>query len=78
MLVGGMFLDMRQFASLRVPDFKATATADERDLALQVQLFAKVVREKKAALRRLGQPNDDEYAADRDGNGVPRIAHAQP
>ena len=50
MLIGGMFLGMRQFAPLQVPDFKAAAAADQRHLALQIQLFAKIVRQEKAAL----------------------------
>ena len=41
---------MGEFAPLQVPDFEATATADERDLAFQLEPFAKVVRQEEATL----------------------------
>ena len=41
---------MGEFAPLQIPDFKATTAADERDLTLQLQLFAKIVGQEEATL----------------------------
>ena len=41
---------MGAFPPGQVPDFKATAAADKRDLALQFKRLAKFIRKKKAAL----------------------------
>ncbi len=50
MLVGGMFIGVRAFPACQVPDFKTAAAADEGDLAFQVKLLAKIVRQEKPAL----------------------------
>ena len=39
-----------RFAPLQIPDFKTAATADERDLALQLEFFAKFIGENETAL----------------------------
>ena len=50
MLIGRMFLGVRAFPPLRIPDFKTTAAADERDLAFELEQFAKLIRQNEAAL----------------------------
>ncbi len=50
MLVGGMFVLMRTFPASEVPDFETAGAAHERDLAFQIELFAKVIGQKEAAL----------------------------
>ena len=50
MLISGMFLRMRAFPALRIPDFKTAAAADESDLGFELEQFAKLIGEEKAAL----------------------------
>jgi hypothetical protein len=45
-----MLFGMGEFAPLQIPDLKATTAADERDLTLQLQLFAKIVGQEEASL----------------------------
>jgi hypothetical protein len=50
MLVSGSFLFVRALPALQIPNFKAAATADERDLAFQPNVFAKLLRQNETAL----------------------------
>jgi len=45
-----MFLRVRAFAALRIPNFKTTAAADERHLAFELEHFAKFIREEETTL----------------------------
>ena len=45
-----MFLRVRAFAALRIPNFKTTAPADERHLAFELEHFAKLIREEETTL----------------------------
>ena len=49
-LVGGGFLFVRAFPPLQIPNFKTAAAADERDLAFQAELLAKIFRQNEPAL----------------------------
>ncbi len=50
MLVGGVLVLLRPFPAREIPNLKTARTADERDLAFQVELLAKIVREHEPAL----------------------------
>lgn len=50
MLIGGVFVLVGTFPAAEIPDFKTAGAADEGDLAHQLEFFAKVIREHKAAL----------------------------
>lgn len=45
-----MFLRVRAFAALRIPNFETTAAADERYLAFELEQFAKFIREEETTL----------------------------
>ena len=45
-----MFLRVRAFPALRIPNFKTTAPADERHLAFELEQFAKLVGEEETTL----------------------------
>ena len=49
-LISGMLLGMGAFPALQIPDFETAAAADERDLAFQLEPFAKIVRQEEATL----------------------------
>ena len=43
LLKSGMFLRVRAFPALRIPDFKTAAPANECNFALQSELLAKIL-----------------------------------
>ena len=45
-----MFLRVRAFPALRIPNFKTTAPADECHLAFELEHFAKLIREEETTL----------------------------
>ncbi len=50
MLVGGSLFLVSPLPALQIPNFKTSATTDERHLALQAELFAELFRQNEAAL----------------------------
>jgi hypothetical protein len=50
MLVSRRLLFVRALPFLQIPNLKAAASTDQRDLALQAELFAGILRKNEAAV----------------------------